>query len=290
MRVLLASDGSADSRRATRWLRDLQLPSDTKVSVLTVATLTEPPRDAQTMSQLRDSVVARARQTAEQAAKILRPRWPDVETVVTLGDARVEIVHVAEEARVDMITVGARGLGRLERFLVGSTSLSVARYAPCPVVVVQGRPRPVRRILIAVDVSEASRGGLRFLSILDLVRDTQVSLLHVLPAPAGPGRRRTARASAEGQFDEDRRKLRADADAMLADAAAILADAGCHVERLVSEGDAAREIVRTARNCDVDLVVLGARGLRTLGRLLLGSVSETVLHHVGRPVAIVREQ
>lgn len=288
MRVLLASDGSADSRRATRWLRDLQLPSDTKVSVLTVATLTEPPRDAQTMSQLRDSVVARARQTAEQAAKILRPRWPDVETLVMLGDARVEISHVAEEARVDMITVGARNLGRLERSLVGSTSLSVARYAPCPVVVVQGRPRPVRRILVAVDASEASRGGLRFLSILDLVRDTQVSLLHVLSAPVG--RRRTASASAEGPCDEDRRKLQADADAMLADAAAILADAGCQVERLVSEGDAAREIVRTARNCDVDLVVLGARGLRTLGRLLLGSVSETVLHHAGRPVAIVREQ
>lgn len=290
MRVLLASDASADSRRATRWLRDFQLPSDTKVSVLTVATLTEPPRDAQTTSQLRERVVAQARQAAERAAKILRVRWPDVETVVTLGDPRTEIVHVAEEARVDMIALGARGLGRLERLLVGSTSLTVARYAPCPVVIVQGRPRPVRRVLVAVDASDGSRAGLRFLSIFDLVRDTQVCLLHVLPAPAVPGRRRTARASAEGKFAEDRRKQRADADAMLADAAATLTDAGCRVERLVAEGDAAQEIARSARRRDVDLVVLGARGLRTLGRLLLGSVSETVLHHVGRPVAIVRER
>jgi nucleotide-binding universal stress UspA family protein len=48
--------------------------------------------------------------------------------------------------------------------------------------------------------------------------------------------------------------------------------------------------VRKAHGLDADLVVLGARGLRTLGRLLLGSVSETVLHQVKRPVVIVRER
>ncbi len=58
----------------------------------------------------------------------------------------------------------------------------------------------------------------------------------------------------------------------------------------MSDGDPAREIVRIARSRDVDLVVLGARGLRTIGRLLLGSVSETVLHHVDRAVVIVRER
>jgi nucleotide-binding universal stress UspA family protein len=99
MRVLLASDGSGDARRATGWLRDLPLPSDTRVAVLTVATLTEPPRDAQSMSQLRERVMARAREVGERAASILRSRWPAVETIVTLGDPRVEIVHVAEEAR-----------------------------------------------------------------------------------------------------------------------------------------------------------------------------------------------
>jgi nucleotide-binding universal stress UspA family protein len=77
---------------------------------------------------------------------------------------------------------------------------------------------------------------------------------------------------------------------MLTDAAAVLADGRRPVERLVSEGDPAREIVRTAQSRGVDLVVLGARGLRTLGRLLLGSVSETVLHHVARPMVIVRER
>jgi nucleotide-binding universal stress UspA family protein len=142
---------------------------------------------------------------------------------------------------------------------------------------------------VAVDGSEGSRAALRFLSIFELVRDTQVSLLHVLPTSAVPSLRRRG-TFPDQQADEDRRKRREDADAMLTDAAAVLASARRPVERLVSEGDPAREIVRTVQSRDVGLVVLGARGLRTLGRLLLGSVSETVLHHVGRPMVIVRER
>jgi nucleotide-binding universal stress UspA family protein len=241
------------------------------------------------MRELRESVATEARQVGEKTAKILRRRWPEVETVVTQGDPRVEIVHVAEETRVDMIALGTRGLGPMKRFFVGSTSLAVARYAPCPVAIVRGRPRQVRHVLVAVDGSEGSRSALRFLSIFELVRDTRVSLLHVVQKAEVPGLRRPITLLPDQQSGEDRRKQRADAEEMLADAAAVLAEARCPVERLVVDGDPARQIVTTVRSRDIDLVVLGARGLRTIGRLLLGSVSETVLHHVGRPVVIVRE-
>jgi nucleotide-binding universal stress UspA family protein len=238
------------------------------------------------MSKLRESVVTEARRAGERAAKILRRRWPEVETVVTEGDPRVEVVRAAEETRVDMIALGARGLGPL----VESTSLAVARYAPCPVAIVRGRPRKVRRVLVAVDGSEGSRAALRFLSIFELVRDTHVSLLRVLPRSVVPGLRRTITSLPDQQPREAHRKQSADADEVLADAAAVLAEARRPVERLLADGDPAREIVRIARRRDVDLVVLGARGLRTIGRLLLGSVSETVLHHLDRPVVIVRER
>lgn len=260
------------------------------MSVLTVATLTEPPRDSQTMRELRESVATEARQAGERTAKILRRRWPEVEMLVTQGDPRVEIVHVAEETRVDMIALGTRGLGPTKRFFVGSTSLAVARYAPCPVAIIRGRSRQVRHVLVAVDGSEGSCAALRFLSIFEIVRDTLVSLLHVIQKPAVPGLCRPITSLPDQQPGEDRRKERADAEEILAAAATVLAEARCSTERLVMDGDPARQIVTTARSRDVDLVVLGARGLRTIGRLLLGSVSETVLHHVGRPVVIVRER
>jgi nucleotide-binding universal stress UspA family protein len=276
MRVLLAADGSNDSRRATRWLQHFAPTVDIEPTVLTVATLTEPPRDSRTMSQLRESVVTQARHAAEKAAKVLRPRWPEVKTLVTEGDPRVEIVRAAEDLRADMLALGARGVGRLKRLLVGSTSLAAARYAPCPVAIVRGRARPVRRALVAVDGSEGSRAALRFLSLFDLVREARVGLLHVLQGPAQTG--------------DERRTPQADVEKMLTDAATVLGAGRYPIERLVVDGDPGRQIVSIASSRNVDLVVLGARGLRTLGRLLLGSVSETVLHHAGRPVVIVRER
>ena len=286
MRVLLASDGSDEARRATRWLRDLQLPSDTKRCVLTVATLTRPPRDGQSLKQLRQDVLAAAHRAGASTATILRPRWSETEVIVVLGDPTVEIVHIAEQTPVDMIVLGTRGLTRRERWFVGSTSLTVARYAPCPVMVVRGRTGRVRRVLVAVDGSETARAALRFVRIVHRPDDAHVGLLHVLPAPRASGGRRRRRPAANREPGPDPRP--ADADAVLADAASVLGETVRPVERLVSEGDPAREIVRIAEDRDVDLVVVGARGLRTLERLLLGSVSEAVLHHAARPVLIVR--
>ena len=287
MRVLLASDGSDEARRATRWLRDLPMPSDTKICVLVVATLTRPPRDGQSLKQLRQDVLAAARRAGASTATILRPRWSEIEVVVVLGDPTVEIVHIAEETPVDMIVLGARSLTRRERRFVGSTSLTVARYAPCPVMVVRGRTGRLRRVLVAVDGSETARAALRFVRIVHRPDDVHVGLLHVLPAPIASGGRRRRRFAANREPGQDPRP--ADADAVLADAAAVLGETGRPVEQLVSEGDPAREIVRIAEDRDVDLVVVGARGLGTLERLLLGSVSEAVLHHAARPVLIVRE-
>jgi nucleotide-binding universal stress UspA family protein len=288
MRVLLASDGSDEARRAARWLRDLPMPSDTKICVLVVATLTRPPRDGQSLKQLRQDALAAAHRVGASTATILQSRWSEIEVVVVLGDPTVEIVRSAEQTPVDMIVLGARGLTPRERWFVGSTSLTVARYAPCPVMVVRGRTGRVRRVLVAVDGSEPARAALRFVRIVRRPDDVHVGLLHVRPAPMAAGGRRRRRSAANPEPGHDLRP--ADADAVLADAAAVLGETGRPVEQLVSEGDPAREIVRIAEDRDVDLVVVGARGLGTLERLLLGSVSETVLHHAARPVLIVRER
>jgi nucleotide-binding universal stress UspA family protein len=241
------------------------------------------------MAELRAAVGGKARRVAEKAAKTLERRWRQVEVVVREGDPRVEVVQVADEKRVGMIVLGARGLGRVKRFLIGSTSLAVARYASCPVAIVRGRPHKTGRVLVAIDGSDGSRAALRFLSISELERESRVTLLRVLPPAVAAAPRRSARSLDDRNLGEDERKHHAEAETLLRDAAATLADSRRSIEHLVAHGDAAREIVKIAQSRDVDLVILGARGLRTLGRLLLGSVSETVLHQASRPVIIVRE-
>jgi nucleotide-binding universal stress UspA family protein len=59
------------------------------------------------------------------------------------------------------------------------------------------------------------------------------------------------------------------------------------VDKRVEYGPAADTICRLARELDVDLVVVGARGLGAVERLLIGSVSSRVVHICERNVLVV---
>lgn len=62
----------------------------------------------------------------------------NVETVTKYGSPKVAITkEIAPETNADLIVVGATGLNAVERFLIGSVSESVARYAKCDVLIVR---------------------------------------------------------------------------------------------------------------------------------------------------------
>jgi len=60
------------------------------------------------------------------------------------------------------------------------------------------------------------------------------------------------------------------------------------VEKMFVEGHAVQEIVRVAKEEDFDLVVMGARGLSKIKEILLGSVSDGVIHHATCPILLVK--
>ncbi|HLJ58194.1 MAG TPA: universal stress protein [bacterium] len=53
-------------------------------------------------------------------------------------------------------------------------------------------------------------------------------------------------------------------------------------------GDPSAEIVKAAQEFGADMIILGSRGLGQIGGLILGSVSERVLHAAHLPVLVVR--
>ncbi|MEI3606052.1 universal stress protein [Pseudogracilibacillus sp. SE30717A] len=62
----------------------------------------------------------------------------NVELVIKYGSPKVAIAkEIAPENDADLIIVGATGLNAVERFLIGSVSESVARYAKCDVLIVR---------------------------------------------------------------------------------------------------------------------------------------------------------
>jgi len=60
------------------------------------------------------------------------------------------------------------------------------------------------------------------------------------------------------------------------------------VEKKLVEGHAVEEIVRAATEGNFDLIVIGARGISHIREILLGSVTDGVIHHVHCPVLVVK--
>ena len=54
-------------------------------------------------------------------------------------------------------------------------------------------------------------------------------------------------------------------------------------------GEAAREIIHLAEDLGAGLVVMGSRGRRGIRRVLMGSVSDSVVRQAHYPVLVVRE-
>ena len=63
---------------------------------------------------------------------------------------------------------------------------------------------------------------------------------------------------------------------------------GLEVEEVIVHGDAATEIVRVAKERDVDLIVISSHGRTGLGRILFGSTAESVVRHASCPVLVVK--
>lgn len=289
MHVILATDGSANARAATQWLKDLPLPPDAEVLALTVAALPSPPVPPPTMGNLRDAALADARRIGDDALERLTPRWPKAQLRVTEGDAREEIVRIAEEWDADLIVMGARGLRRVKGFFLGSVSLAVARHAPCSVAVVKGAPRRLRSAVVGVDGSEHSLRAVKFLARMDQDKSLRVSLLGVVERLRFPS---SAPSLLHGPLlaalAQEERERRSALQACLDRAKVVVEPSVGAVEVSVVTGLPAAEITRLANSDGRDLVVLGARGLGPVKRLLLGSVSEQVLRDARCPVLIVK--
>ena len=78
-----------------------------------------------------------ARKLVEQSVQILIKAGFTAEPVCRLGNPGEEIMKVASKQHADLIVMGAKGLGAIDRILLGSVSTQVVQYANLPVLVVR---------------------------------------------------------------------------------------------------------------------------------------------------------
>ncbi len=227
-----------------------------------------------------------------RARRLVRHRWPDL-TVSTSSSPPIEaIVGEARRRRAGLIVLGSRGLGFARRLMLGSVSRGVARRAGCPVLVVKGGRRRIKRVVLALDGSANASRALGFLlARCQVSAGGRVTVVRVLEpiGPRSPGLlpgpvRRAVLASAADLNAKRTRQARRE----VSHAAALLNRAGWRARGLVQQGLPLGEVLRHVSAARADLVVMGARGTSGLARVLLGSVAEGVLDRSPVPVLLVR--
>jgi nucleotide-binding universal stress UspA family protein len=141
----------------------------------------------------------------------------------------------------------------------------------------------IKHILVAIDGSEHSRRAARFAHDLAQQLGARITLLFALDPPRVlPFGFMDSAAITPSHSDA---KGIETVQRLLDEVAADLPKA--QVDKQVEIGPPADTIVATAERLAVDLIIVGARGLNLGGKWLLGSVSDRVLQHAGRPVTVV---
>ena len=228
---------------------------------------------------------------ADDARRRLEQRWPGLEVRLVDGPPLEAILSRARRVGAGAIVVGSRGHGALGRFLLGSVSRGVVRGARCPVLVVKGRGRAAARFVIGLDGSVGARRAVDFVARLTPPRGGRLTLVRVVEPARLPSLgllpaalRGIVRGEAAALHAQRLQAARKELDA----AAEKLGRAGWATRPLVRVGVPAPELLRAVKAVQADVVVVGARGVGGLERLLLGSVAEAVLTASPVPVLVVK--
>lgn len=286
-RVLLAIDGSEDAALALHAALDLSTRTGSELHVV---------HAWQAFPSYSHPSIAMATDVASyerEAQKVLFEQLDKIEASgVKAAGAHLErgrpaetITAMAQDVGADLIVIGSRGLGPVQRLVMGSVSEGVVDLAACPVLVVRGGDTawPPGRVIVGEDSSSNAKKAGDLAAAVARVFGAQMLLVRAYPT--------FPEISEEVAFLEEARTLDAAMvrhELALMDRASQLEEE--HGERprvRVREGDAAHIILQSVEEGEEPtLIAVGRRGLGLLDRIRLGSVSTKVLRAATGPVLV----
>ncbi|MBH0198994.1 MAG: universal stress protein [Nitrospira sp.] len=281
MKAVVGIDGSKYGEWALEWL--VKLPFRTVPSVVGVHGLDLQSEPAPflthpSISGLEPDAGEAAHFLESRAKRVVAETQQRLKGLGLKGTVRVEHEAIANAllkyaGRNGLVVVGSRGLGTLDRLMMGSVSTAVTLHASCPVLVVKEAAKPIRRILFATDGSPASEKARQFLiKQFRIQQDTDpvvILLVHVMPYLRYP-------------------VVKEAGEKLLAQETAKLEKAGYRVREFPRVGPAGDEIMKVVGWEQPDLIVTGAKGRSAVTRFLQGSVSIKIVQRSDCSVLVVR--
>src|SRR6266536_2975004 len=219
----------------------------------------EPPRMNRQMAEdvIRRSLDAASRQKVESSGEIGQ------------ADPAERILDAAERENADLIVVGNKGMGQATRFKLGSVPDRVAHFAPCDLLIVDttrsDRTKRAdlgyKKLMAGTDGSPTASEAARKTFELAMLLRSSVTLVYVGDPVVGAI---TLEDTAKGRPE------------------------GVKVEPLVGRGEPAEVLCQVAEAADIDLIVVGNKGMSGARRFLLGSVPNQVAHYAPTDVLIAK--
>jgi nucleotide-binding universal stress UspA family protein len=273
--VVAGVDLTAMGRRVADRARLVAEAHDAPLRLVHVA---EPPGEAMIEPGLARLMRDHQTESAEELCKWCRSRADvDVSLDVVKGSPSWELASRAKKAEVVVV-----GSSTIDAFTVGPTARRVAEMATSDALVVRRQPRvPYRRVVVAVDFSEASRSAV--VKTMSLFPNADVTALYSLPS------RFDIVLSRAGLFAEEVDasrgfRLEAAADRM----AEFTQSWNGALSTIIADGPPTETIEEIVRKRNADLVVVGSRGASATRMVLLGAVAEGLLAHAPCDVLVVR--
>ncbi|MEM9589533.1 MAG: universal stress protein [Planctomycetota bacterium] len=293
MRILSATDHSEASKQALGYLRKLPCCQSVDLSLVEVVQ----PMPLYDFSGAGDAIVIPdliSEQTEATEAMLAKTseaitgEFQSVETHCSVGPPGAEIVRIAKEQEVELITLGAVGHSALARVFLGSVSDYVATHAESSVLVV--RPptadQPLKspeKVLIAIGNAANDKELFQWVERLELPATTEIHLVHVMETLMFYRQDLLHRAS------EYWKEVRSAAAKHIEKLEPTLQGRGFTTQSaLIEAAHIGERLIDYAKENDCQLIITGDSRDSFLDRLILGSTSRHVLRHAPQSVLIAR--
>lgn len=209
------------------------------------------------------------------------------------GIASEELINYAENNEIDIIFAGRKGESEIEDILVGSTTSRLIRNSGIPIFVI---PEPKRGEDFVAPVSEdeypVPKEDVkveRILSPIDLGESTLLELKYSISLAKQLGAKLYVVHVAEF-FNYKVPMFKRDAliTKISKKITAIAEESEFEIEDIIYEtGEPAHKIIETAKQNNIDLVVMATHQRKGFEKFFLGSISEKVLMYSNIPVLVL---
>ncbi|CAL8980292.1 Universal stress protein/MSMEI_3859 [Propionicimonas sp. T2.31MG-18] len=274
-RILVGADGSEDGLRAVRYATREALAGDAEVWIVHAVDEAAPITGLWDLVSSRDVLLRAGEAIIAEATSIVADLGLPAERVVAevvIGRPSDVLTELSGKAR--LLVVGRRSLSGLERMFVGSTSVTAAVRAQCPVIVISAASTPhqtggLRTVAVAVSTWPVHQSALEWGVREAALRKAHLRVVHVVPETIGVEGAQFVAAATAG-LEEQLAPLRAKHPATSAEVEVLL-------------GDPVASLIGVSKT--VDLLILGVHHHHAV----LGGSVRAVIAHAHCPVGLVRE-